>query len=428
MLFRRRKPGGSPPSRQSTSVAVWREARLPVHLLQPGMRLTGLDRDWEEVPVLLQGFVIREQADIRTLRKYCRWVLVEGEAGLVEHALRQLEASEAAGHQALPQRHSVAKELPRAASAYDASKTFIEDVFKDIRDGKDPEFEAARPIVRNFIASVNANAYALFWLTRVKDQDAYTAEHCLRVSVFAISFARFLGMDEQEQEIVGLAGLLHDIGKIKTPDHILNKPGRLTDAEFEIMKQHPVEGYRMLCEREDAHPEVKHVTLHHHERLDGHGYPDGLTAANISRYARLVSIVDVYDAITSSRVYKEAMPANFATNILYKGRGTQFDSEMVEAFIRMVGVYPVGSIVELSTNDVALVSAVSPNRKLQPQVEVVLDARGNEVAPYILDLAEEPVADDGAVVHIKRPLPDGEYGDQLIKRIQALIALRGAVA
>ncbi|QJQ94279.1 MULTISPECIES: HD-GYP domain-containing protein [Halomonadaceae] len=405
-----------------------KEARLPVSLLQPGMRLTGLDRPWEEVPVLFQGFVIRKAEDIRTLRQHCRWVLVEGESELVDQALRSLESANHDTDNRFVEHHSIAKELPRAQATFEESRRFINEVFQDIRTGKDPDLDAAKPLVRNFVQSVNANAYALFWLSRVKERDAYTAEHCLRVSVFAISFAHFLGMSEEEQELIGLCGLLHDIGKIRTPDEVLNKPGRLTPEEFAIMKEHPVEGYRMLCEREDSHPVVKDVTLYHHERLDGTGYPEGLTAERISRHTRLISIIDVYDAITSSRVYKEGKPANFATNILYEGRGTQFDAEMVEAFIRMVGVYPVGSVVKLTTGDIALVSGSHPNRRLQPQVEVVLDRERREIPSFILDLADEPVTAEGQPIGIARPLPDHECSEQLVKRIETLVRMQGRVA
>src|SRR5690606_16635931 len=300
------------------------------------------------------------------------------------------------------------------------TQQFVEKVIRDIEQHNDLELASARPLIRSCVDSVKANASAMFWMARIKHRDAYTAEHCLRVAIFTVAFARFLGLPEDDLEVAGMCGLLHDIGKLRVPDEILNNPGPLSPREYEVMREHTTLGHELLKQDPSLDPIISDVTLHHHERIDGRGYPQQLPEWQISRFARLISIVDAYDAMTSDRCYRDGMSPADAVRILYKNRAQQCDADMVEAFIRMIGIYPPGSLVELNTGEVALVVSTHPGRKLKPKVEILLDADKHPVTPRILDLGTQ-TTEDSTVREIHSPLPDGAYGIVLHDRIQQLM-------
>lgn len=434
MWFRRKssKPartsGRSPqdlPANAPTPVATLQRVRLPVDLVKTGMRIVSLDRPWTQVPVLFQGFTLTDDAQAQILRQYCEWVLVEDEENRLNPVLDEASRRMRCTTEPLPETRTLAQEIPRAKETWSRTQAFVEEVTRQIEAGNDLNLQSARPIIRECVESVKANASAMFWMSRIKSRDAYTAEHCLRVAIFCVAFARFLGLPDDDLETVGMCGLLHDLGKLKVPDEILNKPGALTPDEYTVMRQHTTLGYELLRADPNLDPIISDVTCHHHERMDGRGYPQQLKEWQISRFARLVSIVDAFDAITSDRCYRDGLPTSDAIRILYRNRGQQFDTNMVEAFIRMVGVYPPGSLVELSTGEVAIVVATHPGRKLKPRVEILLDADKHPVEPRMIDLAAASTGSRQAVPEIAHPLSDGAYGVSLHERIQQLIAVPG---
>jgi len=405
------------------AVSTLQRVRLPVDLLQPGMRIVSLDRPWTQVPVLFQGFTLTDDNQAQILRQYCEWVLVEDEEERLNPVLDQISVLKRRTNEPLQETRSLQQELPRAQATWSRTQAFVEEVTRRIEAGNDLNLESARPIIRECVDSVKANASAMFWMSRIKSRDAYTAEHCLRVAIFCVAFARFLGMPDEDLETVGMCGLLHDLGKLKVPDEILNKPGALTPEEHGIMRQHTTLGYELLSADPHLDPIISDVSCHHHERIDGRGYPKQLAEWQISRFARLVSIVDAFDAITSDRCYRDGLPASDAIRILFRNRGQQFDATMVEAFIRMIGVYPPGSLVELSTGEVAIVVATHPGRKLKPRVEVLLDGDKQPVPPRIMDLGSAGSETGQAAPDIARPLPDGAFGVLLRDRIKQLMAV-----
>lgn len=223
------------------------------------------------------------------------------------------------------------------------------------------------------------NQDTLLWLSQLKEKDEYTAIHAVNVCILSITFARTLGVQETELKTLGLAALLIDIGKSKIPDEILKKTDALNSAEFMLMKAHAYLGYAMLDHNESISKEVLDIILRHHERLDGKGYPNGLTADRINRLTRIVSIVDVFDAMTSDRCYKDALQAQHALSELYNMAPEQLDQELVEAFIKCIGIYPVGCIVALSTGHTGIVVKLNEKNRLKPIVGLVLN-RNHE--PY----------------------------------------------
>ncbi|MBY5963530.1 HD-GYP domain-containing protein [Marinobacter nauticus] len=404
----------------STDVVLER-VRLPVDLLQPGMKVVKLDRPWTEVPVLFQGFTLQTEAEARVLRQYCAWVLVEDEAERLAPILAQIPHLKQRTTEPLQETRTLEQELPRAADTWSRTQQFVEKLIRGIEQHNDLELASARPLIRSCVDSVKANASAMFWMARIKNRDAYTAEHCLRVAIFTVAFARFLGLPEDDLEVAGMCGLLHDIGKLRVPDEILNKPGPLSPQEYEVMRKHTTLGHELLKQDPSLDPIISDVTLHHHERIDGRGYPQQLPEWQISRFARLIAIVDAYDAMTSDRCYRDGMSPADAVRILYKNRAQQFDADMVEAFIRMIGIYPPGSLVELNTGEVALVVSTHPGRKLKPKVEILLDNNKHPITPRVMDLGSQTTT-DGPAREIKAPLPDGAFGISLEGRVKQLMA------
>ncbi|RKR72014.1 HD-GYP domain-containing protein [Marinobacter nauticus] len=429
-MWFRSKPGKSRAAAkgrdvQSTPKAsadvVLERVRLPVDLLQSGMKVVKLDRPWTEVPVLFQGFTLQTEAEARVLRQYCAWVVVEDEAERLAPVLDQIPHLKQRTTEPLQETRTLEQELPRAADTWSRTQQFVEKVIRDIEQHNDLELASARPLIRSCVDSVKANASAMFWMARIKHRDAYTAEHCLRVAIFTVAFARFLGLPEDDLEVAGMCGLLHDIGKLRVPDEILNKPGPLSPREYEVMREHTTLGHELLKQDPSLDPIISDVTLHHHERIDGRGYPQQLPEWQISRFARLISIVDAYDAMTSDRCYRDGMSPADAVRILYKNRAQQFDADMVEAFIRMIGIYPPGSLVELNTGEVALVVSTHPGRKLKPKVEILLDNNRHPITPRVMDLSSQTTT-DGPAREIKAPLPDGAFGISLEGRVKQLMA------
>ncbi|WP_152205622.1 HD-GYP domain-containing protein [Marinobacter changyiensis] len=402
-------------------------ARLPVDLVEPGMRVVKLDRPWTEVPVLFQGFTVESDSQIRILRYYCRWVLVEAEADQLIKARAKLSTLQRRVTRPLVEKRSLAAELPQAKVSFQLTQAFVDQMLASLEHADDVSLEEARPVIKECVRSISANANAMFWMAHIKNEDAYTAEHCLRVAIYAIAFARFIGLPDDDLEVVGLCGLLHDIGKLRIPYAILNKPGALTPEEIAEMQRHAEYGFQLLQSHHTLEPIVADVSRHHHERIDGNGYPHQLSECQTSRFARLVSIVDAYDAITSDRCYRAGLSASDALRILYRGRGEQFDAEMVEAFIRMMGLYPPGTLIEMTSGEVALVISSHPGKKLKPKVEILLDAHKHPRNPVVIDLANDPLNANGELYTIRQALPDGAFGVSLDGRIDQIVTTAHAL-
>jgi HD-GYP domain-containing protein (c-di-GMP phosphodiesterase class II) len=273
-----------------------------------------------------------------------------------------------------------------AAEAHDAAVGYARDFMRDIRFGK-LDMSPASNFVDRILRSLDDNADAMHSLCRLRRTGDYTYMHCVNVGVLSSMFARHLNMETRAVRAVGLAGIFHDLGKALVPPQILNAPRKLTDAERTVMKTHPALGYRQIKDVPGVIPEVTDGMLHHHERYDGAGYPAGLSGNEISDVGYMVALADIYDALTSRRVYKEALPPHRALGIMYGMRDRALRPGMVESFIRMLGVYPVSSVVELSDGSLGVVCAGNPDAPLKPAVIPVRDAEGNPLPNNVLELA-----------------------------------------
>jgi putative nucleotidyltransferase with HDIG domain len=381
--------------------------RVPVTQLQLGMYVCELDRPWEGTPFLFQGFPIQSVHDIRVLQETCEFVWVDRrQSGPVTSLSVTQPLAEQTRTYAIDYREAVKVAEPVWREARAVSIRMLDAV----KFGQELNVGEVRQAVGECVESVLKHPAASLWLARIKQRDHYTAEHCLRVSLYAIALGKELGMLPLELEELGVCGMLHDVGKIKVPDEILNKPGRLTEEEFRIMQAHTTYGWQLLMGNSEVPPAAVDVAHTHHERLDGKGYPRQLPAQRIPFKAKIIAVVDAYDAITSDRAYSEGRSSLEALRILFEAKGTQFDEEVVLAFIQLIGVYPPGEIVELSTGEVGIIIGFEAGSKLKPRVLIVLDASKQPRPEHVLDLALDPLDAQGRLISVRAVKPSGAYG------------------
>jgi len=311
-----------------------------------------------------------------------------------------------AGRTAKPQlqpRLTAAEEIDRAAAVASRATRSVAQLLADARLGRAVDIARVIPVVEDIAASVDRNPSALISITRMRTKDEYTYCHSVAVCALMVNLARQLGFAEPQAREAGLAGLLHDFGKVSVPENLLTKPGALSEIEFGLVRQHVERGYTLL--KANNYPEaVADAALHHHERVDGSGYPHGLKGERISQLARMVAVCDVYDAITSRRPYREpAAPAESLAS-MYRWEG-QFDPEILAAFIRSLGIYPVGSLVRLKSNRLALVIDQTEGDTMRPLVRVFYCIASRRRVPATdLDLS---VGDQDAIVSREDPVKWG---------------------
>ena len=368
--------------------------KILVHDLKFGMYVSKLDRPWTETPFIFQGFEITNTETIEQLSEYCEHVFVDPEISKIDlqtgaariankpkpkpapvrirHRIGQHDEQHE-DPQELFKYSEFKQELTHAIDIHQSAHNYIKTVMQEVRVGHSIDTKNAKLLVSDLVDSVVTNATALLWLTNLKERDEYTSQHSLNVCILTLVFGRHLGLSTEVLNRVGVGALLHDIGKLRVPLNILNKPSTLTEQEFGIMKKHPIYGFDLLKNKPGLHDISMDIIQHHHERMNGSGYPDGLTGEYISHYTKMVSIIDVYDAITSKRVYHDEATPYEALNILYQDSENKIDRELLEQFIKCVGIYPVGSVVELNTGDIGIVVATSDKHHLHPVLMLVLD-------------------------------------------------------
>ena len=382
--------------------------RIPVEQLRVGMFVHEFCGSWMEHPFWRGAFLLDDPKDLETILSTSLkevWIDTsrghdveggatrEAVAAEVEATLVQVEAGKAAP------RTAIAQEAERAVKICAQSKQAVASMFHEARMGKALDVGDALPIVEEISTSVMRNPGALISLARLKNKDEYTYMHSVAVCALMVSLARTLGFNDQQTRQAGLAGLLHDVGKMMIPLSILDKPGKLTEAEFETMKSHPVEGHRMLLGGKGIGEVALDVCLHHHEKVDGSGYPDGLGGGEISLYARMGAVCDVYDAITSNRPYKNGWePAESIRKMAEWSKG-HFDPRIFEAFVRSIGIYPIGSLVRLESDRLGVVVEQTEQSLLTPIIMVFFSIKTNaRMAPELLDLSK-PGCKDKIVSH-----------------------------
>ncbi|MAL93532.1 MAG: diguanylate cyclase [Haliea sp.] len=391
--------------------------------LELGMYVSGLDRPWLETPFLLQGFRVASEDDLKTLQRYCQYVYVDIEKSQQqEHVLQRKQRIQRPrlSRQALfPTRKLTsyqdssdwAEEYPRAESAVKQLSQGVEEIFQHARDGAAVDVVRVKRSVEPMIDSISRNPDACIWLARLKQQDQYTYQHSLGASIWAVALGRQLGLPRSDLRSLAIGGLLFDVGKLRIDPELLHTDQPLSAEEFAEMREHVRYGIEMLGETGLMNTDVLDMVAHHHERHNGSGYPQGLKGDSIPVFARIAAIVDCYDAITSHRSYASATSPSAAIKMLYEAKDIDFQAELVEEFIQAVGIYPAGTLVELSSGEVAVVVAEYRTRRLRPRVMIILDADKRPVTGvHMVDLLRETQCVDGSSLEIVASLEPGSYG------------------
>tara|TARA_Y100000052_G_scaffold24847_1_gene27797 strand:+ start:54 stop:1343 length:1290 start_codon:yes stop_codon:yes gene_type:complete len=398
--------------------------QLTVAELTVGMYVVELDIPWEESPFLFQGFLLESEKDIHMVQDYCKTVWVD----VVEEdwiPLDKTKNTQRVTRTRYVEKQDMARQLSEANRTYQAAKVQVKQLFASAHLGQALNMKQAQVMVKDCVQRVISNPNAMLWLTRLKHQDEYTAEHSVNVSLLAISLGQHLDLAPYELENLGICGLMHDIGKMKVPDEILNKPGRLTPEEFEEMARHTTYARQLLMGRSDIYPGAVDVAWTHHERLDGKGYPRGIDSTKISLFTRIVSVVDAYDAMTSDRVYKAGMSSLEAMKILNKNAGTQFDKEVVKKFIAMIGLYPPGYLLQMTNGEVGIILSADEGYQLKPRVIMILDKNKQPQPEQIINLAMNPVDRDGQPYKADGVFRSGNFGVSVSDYIQRGLRIKG---
>ena len=366
--------------------------------LKVGMYVHDLSCDWMTHPFMRNRFLLRSDEEIRKIiAAGIHDVVIDNSKGLdVQDAPTVAQAAAAVERELVqiasaPQlvtRVSLGMELARATQLRKQATGLVRTVMADVRLGNAVDIDRVQPMVEDITESILRNPGALVGLLRIKTKDDYTFLHSISVCALMVAFCRSRGLDAATTHQAGLGGLLHDTGKALVPDAILNKPGPLTPEEFALVKRHPRDGHAILLQTPEVGPIPLDITLHHHERRDGSGYPDGLAGDAIGELAQMAAIVDVYDALTSERSYHKAIPAADALRKIYEWSKFHFNPVFAQDFMRCVGIYPVGTMVKLESGRLAVVIEAHESNLLAPKVNVFFSTRSNAyIKPETVDLS-----------------------------------------
>jgi HD-GYP domain-containing protein (c-di-GMP phosphodiesterase class II) len=380
---------------------------VPVNKIKLGVFIHELKGAWMDHPFWKTKFLLEDVNDLNKLQASpIKHVVIDVSKG----ADVSLDANEGAVKQSqvevveqkalkIPdskpvERISAQQEQAEAARIIKESKRAVASMFKDVRLGKAVNAEAVMPLVEEIAASITRNESALISLVRLKKQDDYTYMHSVAVCALMTALSKQLDLSEIETKQLGLAGLLHDIGKAKVPLEVLNKPGALTDEEFRLVKLHPEQGHELLLKANILDPVTLEVCLHHHEKIDGSGYPNRLKDAEISLYAKMGAVCDVYDAVTSNRPYKVGWEPGMSLKRMAQWTN-HFDQAVFKAFVKSVGIYPLGSVVMLKSGRLAIVVDQSAKSLLLPIVKVFFSTKSKTRIPVEnIDLSKPSAIDE----------------------------------
>ena len=390
------------------------ELRIDAMDLRIGMFVCRLDRPWEGTPFLLQGVELRNSADIEAIRELCKFVYIDTHRAVVDGPMQvltrdKLAPSRFAAGIAYVDRASIEEELPHAQEALKSASEMVDRIYNDIASGRELSAEDVEQAVRPLVASVLRSADAFLYVESLRRHDSYSYSHAISCSALAAAFGRHMGYAHETIISLAAGGLLMDVGKTQLPESLLHYKGSLSAADVELVRSHVDHGLQILTNSRITDPDVVDIVSTHHERHDGSGYPLGRKGAAIPIAGRMLGIIDAYDAMASGRPYRPPISRHQALQHIYAARETLFQAEMVEQFVVCLGVYPTGSLVELTSGEVAVVMAQNQVRRLRPKVLLLSSPNKQPLVDFrVLDLMVQE-AGKGAV-EIARSLALGEYG------------------
>lgn len=400
------------------------------HQLQSGMYVSGLDRPWLETPFPSHGFLLRDMVDAQRVSMFCDYVFVDVSKSIIKiditvekppepQVRRKLDASPDAFKKELATRRlvnysdttEITEEIKSASVAYDAVRAEYDQLVNRVEKGAALHVAKLHETLEPLVDSLIRNPSAGIWLSRLKTRESYLYRHNIAVGIWCVVIGRQIGLPKRELQLLATGGMLLDIGKLKIPRQFLDKEASLTDREFELLKKHVDVSVRLTRESSRRVPApINDMIASHHERYNGGGYPEGLTGTEIPLYARIAAIADCYDAITSDRMHAEPVPHSTAIKQINDWRGDDFQPELVDAFIKCTGIYPAGTLVELTSGEVAIVIKENPGKRLRPQVLVIMSRDKRELDVFQqLDLADPEIRAQRNL-DIKQTLKAGAYG------------------
>ena len=382
--------------------------KIPVAQLRIGMYIHDLGLTWIKHPFFKSRFKIENTSILdKVIASGIKHVVIDTSLGLdVEDVIANEDHDPIAieDHNELSSMaaeviasRSPAEEFERAKILLANASRMMQNMMRDVRLGKQVSLEQSEPIIDNIVEVMFSSPSSLLPLAQIKTLDEYTFQHSVAVCALSVAFGKVLELPRMEIKQLALGGMLHDLGKARVPLHLLNKPGKLTDDEYAVMKTHVAETAELLKEVSNLSEVSYNAAAHHHERYDGSGYPNGLKGEDISLHGQMIAIVDVYDSITSIRVYHKALPPTEALRRLYEWGDALFNPRLIRAFIKGIGIYPAGSLVRLASDRLGIVRDVAMENSLQPIVLVIYDcARSCDIEPEMVDLSS---ADDEIKSH-----------------------------
>ena len=386
-----------------------RYRKIPVAELEVGMYVSELDRPWLETPFLFQGFYVQSDEEIAAVRNHCRQVVVDTQ--------RDDDRPQPLASRRLPRPPNEAMrelkdEIKQASGIHVSVAASIEDVMGELKNAGKLNVHKLEAAVLPMVDSVLRNPAAMSCLMRIRRKGGYLYSHSLASSVWATALGREIGLEREALRVVALGAMLLDIGKVRIPEEILGKPGKLDAEELALMRRHVDFSLEIVQEAGEVDPRVLEMVANHHERHDGSGYPRGLKGDDIPVYGRIAGLVDTYDAMITSRPYASTQSSYGALRQLRSLAGTQFQPELVDQFTQAIGMFPTGTLVLLNTGEVAVVTAQSRVRRLRPEIMIILDAGKQPLDDYrVVDLNQvSATADDQASLWIEQGLEPGAYG------------------
>ena len=382
---------------------------IPVNQLRPGMYVIAIASQTGAMEIAQTGLVTtRQQVDV-LIRRGVLTVKVDLARSKLPGIAQVISPSPAhSAGSVRPAGSGEGREL-KIRRLYQEARELQGKFIRHLKAGEPIDITPLAAVAEEMVDTMFTHGDAMLCLARIRAKDAYLMEHSMNVAILLANFGRYLGLDRSVLKELTLGGLLHDVGKIMTPDEVLNKPGKLTDEEFGVMRQHVVHSYDILSNTAGITPTMLEVAANHHERLDGTGYPQRLKGDQLSLYTRMSGIVDVYDAVTADRVYKQGMQPTQAFRILLKGINQHFDAELVTKFIKCMGVYPVGTLVQLSNQRLAVVMQRNEQQPLKPVVKVIYHATQR----HYLEVQWLDLARNGGQESIESTVDPKEFGINL---------------